>query len=71
MWQTLLNSFTFGHNVALGRLGRASEVPAAQRWQRRVDLVVSVLAAPLVGVFALLLEGIAAICGWGGSLEAR
>ena len=29
MWQTLLNSFTFGHDVALGRLGRATATPAS------------------------------------------
>ena len=30
MWQTMLNAFTFGRNVALGALGRAEAVPAAQ-----------------------------------------
>ena len=28
MWQTVLNGFTFGRNVALGALGRATAVPA-------------------------------------------
>ncbi len=28
MWQTILNGFTFGRNVALGALGRTSAVPA-------------------------------------------
>jgi hypothetical protein len=42
MWQTLLNSATFGHNVAVG-----SPVRAEKAWQRRIDwLVVVVLATP-------------------------
>ncbi len=28
MWQTVLNGFTFGRNVALGALGRGTAVPA-------------------------------------------
>src|SRR5262249_30219331 len=36
-WQTLLNSVTFGHDVALGALGRARPAPAAERWKRRID----------------------------------
>ncbi len=71
MWQTLLNGFTFGHNLALGRLGRSAPVPSRRRWQRRVDVLVSVLAAPLVGLFALVLEAIAAVIGRGGALARR
>jgi hypothetical protein len=69
MWQTILNSFTFGHDVALGRLGRAEAVPAQRPWQRRLDAVVSVLAAPLVALVALLLEGVATLAGRGGSFR--
>lgn len=55
MWQTLLNSATFGHNVAFG-----SSVPALEAWQRRVDwLVVAVLAIPALLV-ALPLESVGA-----------
>jgi hypothetical protein len=69
-WQTILNSFTFGHNVALGRLGRAVAVPAGRRWQRVADAMVSVLAAPVVLLGAGLLEGVAGVCGAGGRLPA-
>ncbi len=42
IWQTLLNSATFGHNVAVG-----SSVRAEKAWQRRIDwLTVAVLAIP-------------------------
>jgi hypothetical protein len=68
-WQTLLNAFTFGHNVALARLGRGSSTAAARPWQRALDAVVSVLASPLVLVGAILLEGAAAIAGRGGALR--
>ena len=37
MWQTNLNSLTFGHNIALGALGRGEAVAAEHRWQRRID----------------------------------
>ena len=30
MWQTILNGFTFGRNVALGALGRGAAAPAEQ-----------------------------------------
>jgi hypothetical protein len=50
-WQTLLNSVTFGHNVALGAVGRAQAVTAKQRWQRRIDALASVvLAIPALAV---------------------
>jgi hypothetical protein len=50
-WQTLLNSATFGHNLALGPSARAKKP-----WQRRIDwLTVAVLAIPAL-VVALPLE---------------
>jgi hypothetical protein len=67
-WQTLLNSFTFGHNVALASLGRARGSFAGRPWQRALDSVVSVLASPLVLIAALLLEAAAAVAGRGGTL---
>lgn len=69
MWATLLNSFTWGRNIAAGALGRATPTPAARRWQRIIDAVISVLATPVVLVAALLLESGAAAIGRGGVLE--
>jgi hypothetical protein len=46
MWQTLLNSATFGHNAAVGQA-----VKAKKPWQRRIDwLVVVALAIPAFAV---------------------
>lgn len=51
MWQTLLNSATFGHNVLVG-----SAALANREWQRRIDwLTVGVLAIPAL-LIALPLE---------------
>jgi hypothetical protein len=61
-WQTLLNSVTFGRNVALGALRGNPAVPAPQRWQQRIDALASVvLAIPalLVAVPVELAGGIA------------
>lgn len=69
MWGTLLNSFTFGRNVALGALGRATPVPAQRASQRGLDALVSVLAAPIVLIAAALLETGAGLAGRGGVLE--
>jgi len=44
-WQTLLNSVTFGRNVALGALRDAPAVPAPQPWQRRIDAIASIVGA--------------------------
>ncbi len=55
MWQTILNSATFGHNVVLG-----PSVRAKKPWQRRIDwLTVAVLAIPAI-VIALPLESLGA-----------
>lgn len=54
MWQTLLNSATFGHDVVVG-----SAALAGKEWQRRIDwLTVGILAIPAMLV-ALPLE----LCG--------
>jgi hypothetical protein len=71
MWQTILNSLTFGRNVALGALGRDGAVPAERRWQRRIDALISVvLAIPALAV-ALPLELAGAAIGRGGAIALR
>lgn len=66
MWATLLNSFTWGRNIAPGALGRATPTPASRGWQRAMDAVISVLATPIVLLAALVLESSAAALGRGG-----
>ncbi|MDX6635712.1 MAG: hypothetical protein QOF06_1915 [Solirubrobacterales bacterium] len=44
-WQTLLNSVTFGHNIALGALRGVPSRPASKPWQRRIDALASVVLA--------------------------
>jgi hypothetical protein len=51
MWQTLLNSATFGRNVALG-----PSVQAGKPWQRRIDWLTTVVLAIPAMVIALPLE---------------
>lgn len=71
MWQTILNGFTFGRNVALGKLGRASAAPAEAPWQRRLDVLISVVVAIPAMIAALPLELAAAACGRGGEVSLR
>jgi hypothetical protein len=71
MWQTVLNSVTFGHNVALGTLGGAEAVPAEQRWQRRIDaLICVVLAIPAMAI-AVPLELCGAALSRGAAVSLR
>jgi len=67
MWQTVLNGFTFGRNVALGALGRSTTVPAEKLWQRRLDALISVAVAIPALVAAVPLELLAAALGRGGA----
>jgi hypothetical protein len=67
MWQTILNGFTFGRNVALGALGRAAASPAERPWQRRLDAMISVVVALPVLFVALPLELLAAAFRRGGA----
>ena len=71
MWQTILNGFTFGRNIALSALGRSVAVSAAQPWQRRLDTLISVLVAIPALLAAIALELIAAAVGRGGAKSLR
>lgn len=56
MWQTLLNSATFGHNLVVG-----TPVKRAKSWQRRIDWIVTLILAIPAFVLALVLELPAAV----------
>lgn len=71
MWQTLLNGLTFGRNVALGAFGRATAVPARRPWQRRLDVLISILAALPALLVAVPLELIAAVFRRGAVISLR
>lgn len=70
-WQTLLNSVTFGHNVALGALGRGRAAPATRRWQRRIDALASLVLAVPALVLALPVEMVGGLSGRGGVVALR
>jgi hypothetical protein len=66
MWQTLVNSATFGRNVVIG-----ASIAAAKPWQRRVDwVVIAVLAIPALAV-ALPLELVGAATRRGSAQTLR
>jgi len=71
MWQTVLNGFTFGRNVALGALNRAQTVPAERPWQRRLDALISVVVAIPALLVALPLELLAAAARRGSVLSIQ
>ena len=71
MWQTLVNAFTlrdnFATNARAGRIPRSSGRERASFW---LDWVVSVLVAIPTAIVAFPLEGLAAVLGRGGLIEA-
>jgi hypothetical protein len=71
MWQTILNGFTFGRNIALGALGRSAAVPAEQPWQRRLDTLITIVVAIPVLLVAIPLELIATTLRRGGATTLR
>jgi hypothetical protein len=70
-WQTLLNSVTFGHNVALGALRDAPSAPAAKPWQRRIDALASIVLAIPAMIIALPVELAGAAVGRGAAISLR
>ena len=71
MWQTLLNGLTFHPNFAREvRAGRLRLANARSRARFAVDLVVTVLGAPLVLLVSAPLELAAALARRGGELAA-
>jgi hypothetical protein len=71
MWQTVLNGFTFGRNVALAALGRGVPVPAERRWQRRLDALICVVVAIPALLVAVPLELLAAGARRGSATTLR
>ncbi len=71
-WQTLLNSVTFGHNVALAALGRGPvAAPAAKPWQRRIDVLASVVLAIPAALIAAPVELVGGLFRRGAVLRLR
>jgi hypothetical protein len=70
-WQTLLNSVTFGHNVALAALGSGRAAPAEERWQRRIDVLASVVLAIPAAIIAFPVELAGALFRSGGVIDLR
>jgi hypothetical protein len=70
-WQTLLNSVTFGHNVALAALGAGTAAPAEERWQRRIDALASVVLAIPAAIIAVPIELSGALFRRGAVVDLR
>ncbi|HYJ20843.1 MAG TPA: hypothetical protein VEW07_02325 [Solirubrobacterales bacterium] len=70
-WQTLLNSVTFGHNVALAALGSGEAAPARRRWQRRIDALASVVLAIPALLIAIPVELAGGLTGRGAVVSLR
>ena len=70
-WQTLLNSVTFGRNVALGALREMPAVPAEEPWQRRIDALASVVLAIPALLVAIPVELAGGLSGRGAVYSLR
>ena len=70
-WQTLLNSVTFGHNIALAAFGRGEAARARHRWQRRIDALASVVLAIPALLIALPVELAGGLLGRGAVISLR
>lgn len=71
MWQSGINMFTFGHNVALGAFDRAHATPARRPWRRRLDAFITVVLAIPSMLFAIPIELIGGLLRRGGSYRIR
>ncbi len=66
MWQTLVNSATFGRNIVAG-----TSSPASKSWQQKVDWAVVVILAIPAFAIALPLELVGAVARRGSALTLR
>jgi hypothetical protein len=71
MWQTLMNALTLRANFAADvRAGRVHPAGWRQRTAFAIDVLVTVLAAPLIALVSFPLELVASLLGRGGQLVA-
>ena len=71
MWQTLVNAFTFNPNFAREALaGRLRPTGGKRTAKFVVDLMVTILATPLVVLISVPLEAAAALARRGGEIRA-
>jgi len=70
-WQTMLNSVTFGHNVALAALSEHEAVPADKPWKRRIDALASIVLAIPAMLIALPVELVGGLTKRGSELRLR
>ena len=71
MWQSGINMFTFGKNVALDGLGKGKATRASKPWQRKLDVFISVVLAVPAFVIALPLELLAGLFRRGGRYKVQ
>ncbi|HEX6753942.1 MAG TPA: hypothetical protein VF093_10210 [Solirubrobacterales bacterium] len=71
MWQTVLNGFTFGRNLAIARLGHAEAVHAERPWQRRLDALITLVVAIPALLAAVPIELLAAATSRGSVTTLR
>ncbi len=71
MWQSILNMFTFGQNIVMGALGKATQVPADRPWKRGLDWFISVAVAIPAIIVAVPLELLAILFRRGAAARAR
>ena len=70
-WQTLLNSVTFGHNVALGALGKSEATKSSQPWKQRIDALASIVLAIPALLIAIPIELAGGLSGRGAVYTLR
>ncbi len=71
MWQSGINMFTFGHNLALGHFGRAHATPARKPWRRKLDVFITVVLAVPSMLFAVPIELLGGLFRRGGVYRVR
>lgn len=70
-WQTLLNSVTFGHNVALAALGHGEAAKAREGWQRKIDGLASIVLAIPAAIIAFPIELAGGLFGRGSVISLK